>query len=123
MTSGRQSSAPVKLLIDAQGDVVQDISSISSQVPGSASGIMEESAMSLDDQQEIVHNIRQQHRDSGVHNAQNGNGHHHAATVSEEQRLWSNKAIPPATILLVIGRLPCSIKDLTAHADLSILLL
>lgn len=99
-SSTSQASGPVKILIDGQGNLVQDVSG----TPSSSAGIMQEEAdMSLDDQQEIVHNIRQQHRDSGGSSAHNGNGHHYAATQNEEQRMWSNMAIPPATILLVIG--------------------
>lgn len=93
-------SSPVKVVMDSQGNVIRDaqLPVMSSQVD---SGMMEEVRMSLDDQQAIVHNIRQQHRDS---NSKAGM-HEHATTLSEDQRAWNNKAIPPSTILLVIGML------------------
>lgn len=101
--SASNGSAPVKLLIDAHGDVVQDLSSSSSSQVLEAS-MMEEAIMSVEDQQEIVHNIRQRQRDSDGSITHDGSAHYTPAAISEEQRMWSNMAIPASTILLVIGK-------------------
>lgn len=106
-TSASNGSAPVKLIIDAHGNVVQDLSSSSSSQVLEAS-MMEEAIMSVDDQQEIVHNIRQRQRDSDGSMTHDGAAHYIPATISEEQRMWSIMAIPSSTILLVIGRHSCS---------------
>lgn len=96
------SSAPVKLVIDAHGNVLQDASSTSMPTDFESS-MMEETAMSVDDQQEVVQGIRRRTRSNDGNQYDQQGQHHHAATLNEEQRFWSSKVLPPSTILLVIG--------------------
>lgn len=97
-------SAPVKLVIDGQGNVLHDGHAASLPWPAAQSGgsMIEETSMTVDDEQEVVQNIRARQRsnDSGEYPVQYS---YQPATVNEEQRAWSSRSIPPNTILLVIG--------------------
>lgn len=120
---GSNGSGPVKLLIDGQGNLLHSsTSSSASGRPGYAGefthqqapdlamdrmAAMEDSQhnsmMSIDDQQEIVQNIRSSHRSgAGQHHQHQSHGNAYAST-NDEQRAWTSRQLPPTTILLVIG--------------------
>jgi hypothetical protein len=117
-----QSSQPIKLLIDEQGNLLHSSTSSSHSVLSGYAGdaswqqvtdlqamtedmeASDAANMSINDQQEIVQDIRNSHRSSG-----GGAQYYHAthqsyASVNEEQKAWISRQIPPSTILLVIGR-------------------
>jgi len=100
------SSTPVKLVIDSQGNVLQDVSATSMPTDFESSMMMmEETPMSIDDQLEVVQGIRTRQRSNdGRNDYEQHRQHYHPATLNDEQRLWSSKPLPPSTILLVIGR-------------------
>lgn len=106
---GQSSSAPVKLVIDGQGNVLHDAQSAAMSVSAglqSHGSMIEETPMSVDDQQEVVQSIRARQRsnDSGDYLIRQT---YHPTTINDEQRAWSSRSIPSTTILLVIGKYRC----------------
>lgn len=103
-TPVQSSNGPVKLVIDSQGNVVQDMSSNSAST-GFDSGMMEETHMSVDDPQEVVQKIRARTRSDGSNGVQPHSLPAYPATLNEQQKAWSAKDLPASAILLVIGTL------------------
>lgn len=109
------SSMPVKLIIDSQGNVLQDVSTTSMPTDFESS-MMEETPMSVDDQLDVVQGIRARQRSNDSDEYQQRQPYH-TATLNDEQRLWSAKALPSSTILLVIGEVVRALDTMHVSID------